>query len=249
MFVFGVVAWMRWCPVPLFNRSSTRGSRKVLPYCIRYKCWKDRSLVPKLSCIAAVVVCPWFLRMRIPKRVGHLVPVYVTLIDCVAMFMHWCLNEFHLIHLDFSPQAGNTYYASFIAFTAFCTIGLFNVVTGNRGMKLLDGSEGWTKGENPEIFQGCCFSPVHTNDRMQPIPMWTWYLWVSLYKLNCDMIWRKLFHHFKHDMRGYDMQWSFHNFRFQESKTSKDWSMAMYFLLRLNGLISTVGSFRKGFEL
>eukprot|EP00434_Breviolum_minutum_P025666 symbB.v1.2.022681.t1/scaffold2025.1/size93651/4 len=27
-------------------------------------------------------------------------------------------------------MAGNTYYASFIAFTAFCTIGLFNVVTG-----------------------------------------------------------------------------------------------------------------------
>jgi len=27
-------------------------------------------------------------------------------------------------------MAGNSYYASFIAFTAFCTIGLFNVVTG-----------------------------------------------------------------------------------------------------------------------
>lgn len=87
--------------------------------------------------------------MRIPKRVGHLVPVNVTLIYSVAMLMHICLNEFYLIiHLDYLPQAGNTYYASFIAFTAFCTIGLFNVVTGNCGMKYL---RDWRVGlqENP----------------------------------------------------------------------------------------------------
>ena len=167
--------------------------------------------------------------MRIPKRVGHLVPVYVTLIDGVAMFMHRCLN--YLIHLDFSPQAGNTYYASFIAFTAFCTIGLFNVVTGNCGMNLLEGLEGRTSGKSRYFWRGlrAVFLQLG-HDRMQPIPSkWIWYLWVSLYILNCDMIWHKLFHHL--NMIGYDMICNGVSTTsgFQESKTSKNWSMAMFF--------------------
>ena len=42
---------------PTFQQILAHGVHEK-SYCIRYKCWKDRSLVPKLSCIAAVVVCP-----------------------------------------------------------------------------------------------------------------------------------------------------------------------------------------------
>lgn len=46
----------------------------------------------------------------------------------------------------YSPQAGNSYYASFIAFTAFCTIGLFNVVTGATEVAAIFGAAKVSKG-------------------------------------------------------------------------------------------------------
>ena len=169
--------------------------------------------------------------MRIPKRVGHLVPVYVTLIYSVAMFMHQCLNStfIYTIHLDkYSPQEGNSYYASFITFTAFCTIGLFNVVTGATEVAAIFGATKVSKGVKWWIF-----------DILDPKSVFFLYMWEIVRN---DILRELLKFMNEYDMMWYDMMiydvmlevtcyacWVSTTSGFGRQQTSQNWQFARNF--------------------
>ena len=92
---------------PTFQQILAHGAHER-SYCIRYKCWKERSLVPKGSCyccrrrvstiFSQQCSTMGLQNVSIAKRVGHVVLVYVTLIYYIVSqcLYHLCLTEFYL---------------------------------------------------------------------------------------------------------------------------------------------------------